>query len=180
MEINGEQKYLLVMWTVVSGREDDLSEVLAVRIDVTERFQLIEERRREQLSLERLSGGAVSAVSGQMLGLGTLKERASDVFDRLVERYCEVLEGALEEKIYKTEPDTSGKLRAIAEELGSLKAGPRDVVDIHGRALKIKCNDAPPRKAQAYAVEGRIVVLELMGFLAAHYRNYSAGLPKLK
>ncbi|HDP80042.1 MAG TPA: hypothetical protein ENN21_04275 [Spirochaetes bacterium] len=179
VEINGEQKHLLVMWTVVSGREGDLSEVLAVRVDVTDRFQSIEERRRERLSLERLAGGAVSSVSGQMLGLGTLRERASEVFDRLVERYCEALEAALEEKIYKTEPDTSGKLKAMAEELGLLKAGPRDVVDIHAKALKIKSTDAPPKKAQAYAVEGRIVVLELMGFLAAHYRNYSAGLSKL-
>ena len=61
----------------------------------------------------------------------------------------------------------------MAEELGLLKAGPRDVVEIHSTALKEKRHKVTPQKAQAYAEEGRLMALQLMGHLVSYYRNYS-------
>jgi hypothetical protein len=51
-------------------------------------------------------------------------------------------------------------------------AGPRDLVDMHGLALKIKTREVTPQKMGAYVEEGRFLILELMGYLAAFYRNY--------
>ena len=64
----------------------------------------------------------------------------------------------------------------MGESMGFLKAGPRDVVEIHSTTLKRKSSQATPQKAQAYAEEGRLLVLELMGCLASYYRNFSTGM----
>ena len=68
--------------------------------------------------------------------------------------------------------DISGLLAAIAESLGFYKAGPRDVVDIHTTALKEKSlKAATVEKRKAYAREGWVTVLELMGHLVSFYRD---------
>ena len=59
----------------------------------------------------------------------------------------------------------------MADELGFLKAGPRDVVQIHRAVLKKKTREVVIAKAQAYAEEGRLLALELMGHLVSYYRD---------
>ena len=81
---------------------------------------------------------------------------------------------ALEQRVYKVEHHTSEKLRLIADELGFVRAGPRDVAEIHSRALKQKRSEVSLQKFQAYVEEGRLTVLELMGYLASYYRLYSS------
>jgi hypothetical protein len=49
------------------------------------------------------------------------------------------------------------------------------VIDIHTTALKQKVRGAPAPKAQAYAGEARMTLLEVMGHLAGHYRSYAYG-----
>jgi len=87
---------------------------------------------------------------------------------------------ALEQQAYKVEHDISGKLRTIAEELGYFKAGPRDVVEIHSSALRKKTSETSHARAQAYAEEGRMMVLQLMGHLASYYRTYFPGTITMK
>jgi len=78
---------------------------------------------------------------------------------------------ALEQRAYKVDHDISGSLRSVAERMGFLKARPRDVVKLHSTALQRKTSDVPSGKARAYLEEGRIMVLELMGYLSSFYRN---------
>ena len=68
----------------------------------------------------------------------------------------------------------------IAEELGYLRAGPRDVVELHSSALKRKTGVVSHVKAQAYVEEGRVTLLELMGHLVSYYRTYSLGTTAVK
>jgi len=96
-------------------------------------------------------------------------------FTQMVKRYGALMELALEQQAYKVDHDISGKLRNIAEELGHLKAGPRDIIEIHGLALREKNRIVNPAKAEAYVAEGRVMLLELMGHMVSHYRTYSAG-----
>jgi circadian clock protein KaiB len=65
----------------------------------------------------------------------------------------------------------SDRLRALANELGFLNAGPRDVVELHAGALRSRIESVTPQRAQAYVEEARVVVLELMGYLVAYYRT---------
>ncbi|MDY6994286.1 MAG: response regulator, partial [Pseudomonadota bacterium] len=56
-----------------------------------------------------------------------------------------------------------------------LKAGPRDIIEIHSTALKIPQTQSTPQKMLAYHQEGQFLILELMGCLVSHYRSYTLG-----
>ena len=57
-----------------------------------------------------------------------------------------------------------------------MRAGPRDVVELHTTALKRRLSSAGVEQAEAYTEEGRLLVLELMGNLVSYYRVYTLGL----
>src|SRR5579884_1888842 len=142
---------------VLSAQEIPLAALLDLAAVVLRTHRLSEERRKarqaqEIHSLERLSRTPVTA---QALGLAPLRQVLPEVFAELVRRYVDLLDGAL------------------AEEIGSYNAGPRDVIEVHTAALKQKTAALPPTLAQAYLEEGRLVALELMGHLASYYRRYA-------
>lgn len=133
----------------------------------------VKQLERELRSLERLSGSSQTAVTAQAFGVASLRECTQDTFNELVQRYEDLMDLALEQRAYKVEHNISEELRSMGEQMGFLKAGPRDVVEIHSTVLKRKTAEAAHAKAQAYAEEGRLMVLELMGYLVSYYRNYS-------
>jgi len=67
----------------------------------------------------------------------------------------------------------SGKLRVLAEELGKLSAGPRDVVELHELGLRGTAAGATGNQREAHDAGGRRAVLELMGHLALYYQRSS-------
>jgi len=140
----------------------------------------IEQLEKELRSLERLTSPAQITVTAKMFGLVSLREGLPDTFNQLVERYGELMELALEQRAYRVKHNIPEELRLLAEQVGFLKAGPRDVVEIHSRTLKMKTNGVTPQKAQAYVEEGRVMVLELMGYLASYYHTNSTGATTMK
>jgi DNA-binding NarL/FixJ family response regulator len=134
------------------------------------------QREAELSSLEQLSQRGPVSVTAQMYGAATLREALPDIFQRLVERYEQVIDQAVEQKFYKVNYALSDKVRAIADQLGFLRAGPRDVVEIHGVALKRRMAASRSTRSQVYIDEGRMLALELMGDLVSFYRNYAIGL----
>jgi hypothetical protein len=143
--------------------------------DISERVHAEKARQKEMHALELLSGAPQAGITAESFGLLPLKQSLPETFDQMVKHYQNLLELALERRIYKIEQDPSQDLREVAEQLGLLKAGPRDVVEIHMTALKQKISGLNALKAQAYADEGRLIVLELMGYLASYYRNRCTG-----
>lgn len=125
---------------------------------------------RELRLLTRLSVAPPTSVTAELFGSGSLAESLPDHFQAAVKRYGDLLDHALEQRAFKVDYNLSEDLRVLGERLGFLKAGPRDVVEVHTTALKSRTQDAPPQKARAMVVEGRLTVLELMGNLAAFYR----------
>lgn len=135
---------------------------------------------RELQWLETLANsGNGTQVTSRLFGSEPIKTSVPDIFQELVALYSQFLELALEKQTYKVEHNISDKLRTLAEKLGLLKAGPRDVVEIHSQALKHKTQDVTLAKAQAYVTEGRFMVLELMGHLTTYYRKYYIGLSNI-
>lgn len=139
----------------LAEREAELAALLDLASVVLRTARLTEERRQqaqrtEIRSLERLGDG-------------------SQPLERLVERYCALLDRALTQRAYKVEFDLSADLQVLARELGQLDARPRDVVRIHTTALKHTTRGIGAAKAQVYLEEARVMVLELMGHLAAYY-----------
>jgi DNA-binding response OmpR family regulator len=149
--------------------------------DVTEREKIRKKKRQieklkhdleELQSISDLSRSKTS-ITAKMLGIKPLNENTK-AFSGFMQEYGTMLELAIDQRVVKVDHGLSEKIRIMTEELIFLRAGPRDVIDIHTSTLKNKITkDTNPQKAQAYYDEARILVLELMGNLAAGYRKYS-------
>jgi len=130
-----------------------------------------ERQRRELRSLEQLSAPRAATVTAQVFGVEPLSKGLPEAFEELVQRYVQLLDLAVDQRAYKVDHRLSDALRAVADDLGFLNAGPRDVVELHTAALKQRIAGVPPLKAQAYIDEARVMVLEVMGHLVAYYRS---------
>lgn len=123
---------------------------------------------------------AVLTQAGNAQGSGegrSLKERDKESFHQFVRRFGDVLELALERLVYKVEINTSNTLKLLAEEMGMLKAGPRDIVDIYSTCLESKRHKANEQRYKGYAEEGRLLLIETMGHLLSFYRNLALAGP---
>jgi hypothetical protein len=114
-----------------------------------------------------------------MFGVETIQESLPEIFAELSQTYGHLLDLALEQNIYKVDHQLSDRLRALADKMGFLKASPRDVIELHTQTLKMKSQDVPIARVQGYVTEGRLLVLELMGYLTSFYRKYYIGLSTL-
>lgn len=137
-------------------------------------------KQQEQVEFEQLEAMVAFNINrnANLSDSVSLQESKPDIFAELVQSYCEIMDLALEEKAYKVEHNTSDKLAALARQLGFMQATPRDAIEIHTTVLKEK-NVNSSRKSQAYVKEGRLTILELMGYLTAYYRKYFIGLNQI-
>ena len=139
-----------------------------------------EESRIKQLEhelawLEQLAAPAATAITADAFGLRSLREGQPQTFDEWVVQYEQLIDLALENRIYRVEHNVAGALRSMAERLGQFNAGPRDVIDLHTAALRRKSANLTIQKAQASAEEGHLLALELMGDLVSFYRTHAIG-----
>jgi CheY-like chemotaxis protein len=141
-----------------------------------ERERVIRDTEHEQNALERLGAPSTTSITCSLYGRMPVKEAVADIFDRMVDKYGRLLDRALEQRVLKTRnPSPCIELRRIAEAMGSMCAGPRDILDLHLHALKRRCEAQPPQKVKALTEEGRFLMIELMGYLASFYRDYYSG-----
>src|SRR5262249_61237943 len=98
------------------------------------------------------------------------------VFEGSVRAYASLFDNMLEARSFRTEVDWKEKLRALAHRLGELNAGPRDVIELHTAALGEKMRTDNPARVRGYIEEGKMLVLELMGYIVSFYRSHSIGL----
>lgn len=139
----------------------------------------IREDPRERAAMDRMSMPD-SAVTAAAFGLTPLSEASPETIARMKEIYGGILTDAFSQITHRVDLGISARLGELAGHLGFLNAGPRDVVWLHSQIFNAACTDLPRPKAVAFAVEGRLVVLELMGCLAAHYRTLTLGLGRLR
>mgnify|MGYP002654681489 CR=1 FL=1 len=137
--------------------------------------QRLANQKKEYQDLEFLVSSTTS-ITARMFGSDTLKVCFPDMFQELKQTYGKLLDLALDQRAFRVDHNLSEQLRLLADKLGFLKASPRDVVELHSTTLKEKNRDVSLAKAQAYVVEGRLMVLELMGYLTSFYRKYYIGL----
>lgn len=130
----------------------------------------VEQLERELRELERLAASSAPAA-GRGPQPRPLREGHPDAFAELVTRCGDLLDLALQQQKYKVETDVSAALQDLGDRLGALGAGPRDVIEVYGTALKSRSAGAIAARARAYLDEGRLLVLELMGHLVAYYRD---------
>lgn len=129
-------------------------------------------QKEELLLLGKLSANESTAATAAVFGIGPLRETLPDVFGQMVFRYEELMDKALEVRAYKVDYDFSNALRELGDDLGVLKATPKDVVEIHTVALRNKYKESSPKKARFYKGEGTYMLIETMGYLTSYYRRY--------
>ena len=156
--------------------------VYAIRsaIERQQQLNILKQQQAEQqkVEFEQLEAFIASASSNVNLsGSKSLRESKPDIFAELVQTYREIMDLALENKAYKVEHNISDKLSALARQLGFMQATPKDTIEIHTAVLKAKTDGS--KKFHAYANEGRLILLQLMGYLTAYYRKYFIGLNKV-
>lgn len=138
-----------------------------------------EQQTREMESIERLSATAPTSVTARLYSGQSLREIAEEEFTHIVREYGDVLSQRFEERLFKVDHGCAESLEALGNRLGYLKASPRDVLEVHCIALKARTERVTLEKATVFIEEGRLAVLQLMGYLAACYRNYYTRTPNL-
>ncbi len=140
----------------------------------------LEKQESEFQDLAQFTNDSQTNVTARMFGSQAIKESLPEIFAEMIQEYGDLLDLSLEQRAFKVSYNISERLRTMAEKLGFLKGSPRDVIDIHTLTLKKKNENVSLAKAQAYVAEGRLMVLELMGYLTSYYRKYYIGLSNSK
>ena len=149
----------------------------AIRSAIERQQQLINaEQPQQQQELDALENMIKNAAEPKQDD--SLKQRMPDIFAELKQRYEKLLDRFVEQRIYKVEYELSAQTNVLIEQLGYLQATPRDLIEIHTAILKQKSTTIR-KNNKAFMIEGRYLLLELMGKLAAYYRRYYIGLNKL-
>jgi DNA-binding NarL/FixJ family response regulator len=166
------------LWAIRNGAQDFLfkshvnSATMAKAILYSmERHRALSILKRERQTLERFSKQRAS-VTADVYSRENLFESVPEEMSRVIAEYRKILDEALDQALYKGD-DLTERCRSLGERLGFLRASPREMVEVHRRALELAIDGVGAQLANAYAEEGRMVALQVMGYLAAFYRNYS-------
>ena len=141
-----------------------------------EKLKQIENQKREMASLDKLSPKGSVLVTEKALGIKSLREVSPGVFNEFAQKFENALKLIIENKLYKTNHNTTNELQTLASEFGTVRAGPKDVVEIYSTVLKRKINNSNLKASQTYLEDGRLMLLEVMGYLVNYYRKYSIGI----
>lgn len=120
----------------------------------------------------QLGGGEPQAAAA------TLRAALPDQFAELVADYRRILDQAVEQVLYRVEHPVERSVRRLAQRAGDLRAGPRDVIEIHAAAVDGDRREHAPQRARLQLAEGRVRLLELMGHLVTYYRRLSVPAPR--
>ncbi|EXI89185.1 MAG: Nitrogen fixation regulatory protein [Candidatus Accumulibacter regalis] len=167
---DGQVAHLVGIFSDLTQHKTDQAALEEARLQLQQSEKLLEEIERRYT----VANSPVLSVVGGMYGSAPLSRSAAGVFDELVHRYGRTLELAVENLAFKVDNPVSDQLRELADDLGYLQAGARDVAELHAQTLTRNTKGIPAAKAKAMIEEGRFLVLELMGDLLSFYRkNYS-------
>lgn len=144
-------------------------------VDRVNRAELEAARERELRAMGRLTPGEGSPVTASMFGAKPIRESQPALFRELAESYQQLIEQAAARQVYKIDYPVSGALTELAAQLGFLRAGPRDVVELHAEGLRSLTHGVRQGRERLVTEEGRYLLLELMGQLVAYYRRFYPG-----
>lgn len=155
----------------ICGIGRDITEQKRLQAEL-EKIKQKEQHEKEIRSLEELASlPRKQDITAQLFQINPLKKSMPGIFNELVDRYEKIIERSLDSDDIKHV--ISEELRLMGEELSMLKAGPSDVMEIHSIAMKHRGKIDDLENTQKFTEKGRIMVLELMGYMVTYYRKHS-------
>lgn len=119
-----------------------------------------------------LGGGAASRPA-------PLRAAFPERFAELGREYGEILDCAVEQILLRRPAaPLEPRLQKLASAAAELRAGPRDVVELHAAVMKQREAEQGSQRMKLYLAEGRVRLLELMGHLVTLYRDRWLGGPR--
>jgi len=126
-------------------------------------------------ALGAMCGPSPTPVTGRSLGAESLAGAYPEAFAEAVAEYTELLQDAVGVNTIGDREEAYERINRLVNRLGTLNAGPRDVVDIHKAVIAERIRGHAPRRVKALIEEGRLFTLRVMGYLVSFYRNMSWG-----
>ena len=123
---------------------------------------------------ERRENTAITMIRRSPQGDVSLTERLPRMFVELTRRYARLFDPYLHSLVVRTSPPRK-EMRAIAQALAECWAAPADMMSIHKKALSKVVQGVGPARADGYRKQGRLLALEMMGYLADFYRIEAGG-----
>jgi len=133
------------------------------------------ERENEMARLGTLCGPSNLTATLRSLSSTPLKEARPSEFSAETEIYGSLLNRLLEADTEDEKSIVREELHDLADRLGDLNTGPRDLVEIHKSAVSRKLQSRFVTDSNAAIEEGRLLLLQLMGHLVSYYRRLSWG-----
>lgn len=175
-----ERWFLLHVTPIRAAAHSAPSGLLVRHIDITERVvsarKAWQARTQQEIDSVAQLNSPSAPVTGQLFGAQALYQSQPRLFERLSAEYRALLDQAVAQRPFGEWRERSEALRRLAAQLGTLRVVPRDIIELHVRTMRAIMDDESNLKAEVYAEEGRLAVLELMGYLASFYRTYALGI----
>ena len=156
--------------TVVIGIGKDLRNNKLLEAETEGERNKSNDNRREASVWEKMSVSQTNETR-RTYEVSALEDEDSDTFKHLLQVYRELVDSAMEQRIYRIEKDQKQSIMVLANELGFLKAGPQDLVRLHSSYYRGISESYNVKKLAAYHEEARIILLSVMGYLVTYYRN---------
>ncbi|MFQ3536990.1 MAG: PAS domain-containing protein [Aggregatilineales bacterium] len=169
-----ERWFLLHVTPIRTAPDDPPSGLLVRHIDITGR--VLSERTAWQARAQQEINSLAHLNTLSAPNAGPLSRSQPQLFKKLAADYRTLLDQAVEQRPFGEWQGRSEALRRLAAQLGALYALPRDVIELHVDALRPLVTDQASLRAQIYAEEARLALLELMGYLMSFYRTYALGI----
>jgi DNA-binding response OmpR family regulator len=127
---------------------------------------------REMASFQSMSNEQTKETAVIYNG-APLKREYPESFQRLLVEYNQLLDKAIEFRFFLVEKNLHDRLTNLAGNLGFLKAGARDIIDLHRQCIVDRMDKAHPKEQRVILEESRLMLIELMGYLINYYRRKS-------
>ncbi len=120
-------------------------------------------------SQQALMGWQTGSVTAKMSGFGPLQKRNPEVFYQFQSAYDSLLDKYIDSVSYQTEVPRHA-ISELASLVGKQAGGPRDVIELHRGSINKRIEQVSAKKLKSYTVDGRLLVMELLGSLVDYYR----------
>jgi len=163
--------------SLAGGRIDQYLDVTRLRQagDFDESLQecrdQVRELERELRTLGRAHGSGPAPEGKKQDLADLLRTRMPALFQTLASEYRDILDEAIEKRIYRVEERHSSPMHALADRLADLDCDHHDAMEIHRAVLKKIRVEVSPQKISPYIEEGYLLLIELLGFMVSSYRN---------